>query len=121
MLKIRFQRTGRKNDPSFRIVVGEHTGHPKKMGHVAAVGSHNPRTKHTVIDAEAVKGWMAKGAKASGVVHNLLVTQGIVEGKKANVRGTKVAPPKEEAKTDASPAEPAPETSSGEATEPKVI
>ncbi|MEK9176917.1 MAG: 30S ribosomal protein S16, partial [Patescibacteria group bacterium] len=49
------------------------------------VGSYNPKTKHTIIDAEAVKGWLSKGAKASGTVHNLLVTKGVIEGKKVNV------------------------------------
>ena len=97
MLKIRFQRTGRTNDASFRIVVGEHTGHPKKSGQIATVGSYHPKTKHTVIDAEAVKSWITKGAQASGTVHNLLVSKGIIEGKKMNVRNSKTAPKKEEA------------------------
>lgn len=85
MLKIRFQRIGRKNDPAFRIVVAEHTASPKAGTNVAVVGSYNPKSKETVIDGEAVKGWLGKGAKASGTVHNLLVSKGIIEGKKVNV------------------------------------
>ena len=85
MLKIRFQRTGRRNDPSFRIVVGEHTKHPKSGSHTATLGSHHPKTKETIIDVEAVKHWISKGAQTSGTIHNLLVSKGIIEGKKVNV------------------------------------
>jgi len=85
MLKIRFQRTGRKNDPAFRIVVTEHTASPRAGTNAAVVGSYHPKTKATAIDADAVKSWLAKGAKASGTVHNLLVSKGVIEGKKVNV------------------------------------
>jgi len=98
MLKIRFQRTGRKNDPAFRIVVLEHTSSPKAGKNVAVVGSHHPKNKHTIIDAEAVKKWLSHGAQASGTVHNLLITKGIIEGKKVNVLGKKTPIVKEEAK-----------------------
>ena len=98
MLKIRFQRTGRKNDPAFRMVVTEHTASPRAGKQVATVGSYHPKTKHTLIDAEAVKKWMSHGAKASGTVHNLLVTKGIIEGKKVNVLGQKTPIVKEEVK-----------------------
>jgi len=85
MLAIRFQRTGRKNDPSFRIIVSEKARSPKAGNPLEVVGSYNPKTKHTIINAEAVKGWLSKGAKASGTVHNLLVTKGVITGKKVNV------------------------------------
>lgn len=89
---IRFQRTGRTNDPAFRIVVSEKARHPKAGNPLQVVGSYHPKTKHTVINAEAAKGWVAKGAQLSGTVHNLFISQGIIEGKKINVRGAKVAP-----------------------------
>ena len=110
MLKIRFQRTGRRNDPAFRIVVGEHTKHPKSGSHTETVGSYHPKTKATVIDAEAVKSWIAKGAQASGTVHNLLVSKGVIEGKKVNVLSKKSVPAKEgEAAVEAPAAAPAEE------------
>jgi len=96
MLKIRFQRTGRKNDPSYRIVVTEHTAAPQAGKNVEQVGSYHPKTKHTIIDAEAVKKWLSHGAKASGTVHNLLISKGIIEGKKVNVLGKKTPIVKEE-------------------------
>ncbi len=96
MLTIRFQRVGRKNDPAFRIVVLEKTRSPKAGNPLQILGSYNPKTKHTVIDAEKAKHWMSKGAQLSGTVNNLFITKGVIEGKKVNVLGKKSAPKKEE-------------------------
>jgi small subunit ribosomal protein S16 len=102
MLTIRFQRTGRKNDASFRIVVSEKARHPLAGNPLAVVGSHNPKTKKTIIKEDEVKHWLSKGAQASGTVNNLLVSKGVLDGKKVNVRNTKTAPAKpEEAKAEA--------------------
>jgi small subunit ribosomal protein S16 len=109
MLTIRFQRTGRKNDPAFRIVVSEKARHPLAGNPLEVVGSHNPKTKHTVIDADKVKHWISKGAQASGTVNNLLVSKGVLQGKKVNVRNTKVAPKTEEETKAEAPAIVAPE------------
>lgn len=89
MLTIRFQRVGRKNDPSFRIVVLEKQRSPKAGNPLEILGSHNPKTKHTVIDAERSKHWISKGAQLSGTVNNLFITKGVIEGKKVNVLGKK--------------------------------
>ena len=96
MLTIRFQRVGRKNDPAFRIVVLEKTRSPKAGNPLQILGSYNPKTKHTVIDAEKAKHWMSKGAQLSGTVNNLFITKGVIEGKKVNVLGKKSVPKKEE-------------------------
>jgi len=117
MLKIRFQRTGRKNDPSFRIVVGEHTKHPKSGSHAETLGSYHPKTKETIINAEAAKSWIAKGAQLSGTINNLFISKGIIEGKKINVLPKKqpivkeAEAPKEAPKAEAveAPTEEAPE------------
>lgn len=96
MLGIRLKRTGRTNDPSFKIVVGERKYSPKSGKHFEYLGSYNPKTKATIIDTDAVKGWLAKGAQASGTVHNLLLKQGIITGKKVNVNPKKTVAKKEE-------------------------
>ena len=85
MLKIRLQRTGRSNDPSYRVVVTEHTNGPKSGRAVEKVGSYNPKSKERVLDAERIKYWISKGAKASGTMHNMLISAGIISGKKVNV------------------------------------
>jgi small subunit ribosomal protein S16 len=96
MLTIRFQRRGRKNDASFRIVVLEKARSPKAGNPLQVLGSYNPKTKHTVIDGDSIKHWISKGAELSGTVNNLLITKGIIQGKKINVLGKKTAPKKEE-------------------------
>lgn len=102
MLKIRLQRTGRANMPTFRIVVVEHTESPKTGNLVDQVGSYNPKTKERTLDESKVKYWLSVGAKASPTVHNMLVTLGVVSGKKINVLPAYKAP--EAAPTEAAPA-----------------
>lgn len=80
---IRFQRTGRKNDASFRIAVLEKTAGPKAGKYVDLVGTYNPKTKAASLKPDAIKDWVAKGAQVSPSVHNLLVNQGVVEGPKS--------------------------------------
>ena len=79
---IRFQRIGRKNDPAFRIVVLEKTSGPKAGTYVDLVGSYNPKTKAATIQADKIKDWEAKGAQISPSVMNLLIKEGVYEGKK---------------------------------------
>ena len=81
MLMIRLQRVGRTNDPSFRVVVTDSKNGPKSGKFLEIIGSHNPRTDATTIDAERVKHWMAHGAQTSDTLHNLLISQKIIEGK----------------------------------------
>lgn len=105
MLTIRLKRTGRKNDPSFKIVVGEKFYSPKSGKHYEYLGSYNPKTKATIIDEAGVKAWIAKGAQPSDTLTNLFITKGIIQGKKVNVLPAYKAPEvKEEPKAE----EPAP-------------
>lgn len=96
MLKIRMQRVGRINQPSYRIVVTEHTASPKAGKFVEKIGTYNPSTKARVIDAERVKYWMSVGAKPSATMHNMLLSAGIISGKKINVLPAYKEPAKEE-------------------------
>ena len=96
MLKIRLQRVGRKHDPSFRIVATRSTTGPKSNKHVAILGQHDAIRKTTTInDAELVKKYIGEGAQVSPRVHNLLVSEGVIEGKKVNVLPKKTAIKKE--------------------------
>ncbi len=85
MLMIRFQRIGRKNDPAFRMVVLPKTSGPKAGTYVDLVGTYNPKTKAMTVDADKIKGWMAKGAQVSPSLMNLLISKGIIEGTKVQV------------------------------------
>ena len=85
MLMMRLQRVGRKNDPSFRIVVTDKRTGVKSDKHVDRLGSYNPKMNHVQIDGEKAKEWLAKGVQPSDTLHNILVSQKIIEGKKKNV------------------------------------
>ena len=80
MLKIRLQRTGRINQPTYRIVVLEHARSTKSNRIVELLGTYNPRSKERTVKADRVKYWLSVGAQASGTMHNMLVTLGIVTG-----------------------------------------
>ena len=101
MLVIRFQRRGRTNDPSFRVVVQEKRSKPKS-GEIEILGSHHPKTKETLLKDERILYWLSKGAIASPTVHNLLVTKGVIQGAKIPI----AKPPKRAAKGGALPEAP---------------
>ena len=67
------------------MVVIESTKGPKTGNYIEMVGSYNPRQKQTEVDGERVKYWISKGAQVSDTVHNILVSEKIIEGKKVNV------------------------------------
>jgi small subunit ribosomal protein S16 len=98
MLVIRMQRIGRINEPHFRVVVTEHTNAAKRGRYVELVGTHNPKLKKTELKAERIKYWISVGAQPSDTMHNMLVSKGIVKGKKVNVLPKKSVPVKEEKK-----------------------
>lgn len=104
MLMIRFQRIGRKNDPAFRIAVLPKTAGPKAGKYVDLVGTYNPKTKATTLKPEVIKDWMGKGAQVSDSVRNLLIKEGVLEGKKINVLPKKSPIKKEGAEEAAAPA-----------------
>jgi small subunit ribosomal protein S16 len=111
---IRFQRIGRTNDASFRIVAVEKARAAKSGRVLAQVGTYNPRSHALTLDAESVKGWIGKGAQPTASVHNLLLKNGVIEGQKMNAvrRKNIVKPVEAEAPAAAVPAaEAAPEAS----------
>jgi small subunit ribosomal protein S16 len=85
MLKIRLARIGRKNDPTFRVVVTNSQNGPKAGKHTELLGVHNSKMKETTLNADRIKYWMSKGAQVSDTMHNLLITHKVIDGKKINV------------------------------------
>ena len=92
MLKIRMQRTGRINSPSYRVVVAEHARSTKTGNIVEKVGTYDPKSKARVLNEERIKYWMSVGAKPSATVHNMLVSLGFLNAKKINVLPAYKAP-----------------------------
>ena len=85
MLKIRLQRVARKHIPIFRVVLTDSKNSTKSGRFHEIVGTYNLVTDEKRIDAERVKYWISKGAQPSGTVHNYLVNERIIPGKKINV------------------------------------
>jgi small subunit ribosomal protein S16 len=85
MITIRLTRVGKKNDPSFRVIVVESKRKPQPGNYLEMVGSYDPRTDRTELKADRIKHWIGMGAQVSDTVHNLLVSQKIINAKKINV------------------------------------
>jgi len=77
MLRIRLTRTGKKGQPSYRIVVTEITA--KRDGRIVErIGHYNPLEDPTeyLIKEDRALYWLSVGAQPSDAVERLLVKQG---------------------------------------------
>lgn len=104
MLTIRLSRVGRKNDPSFRVIVVESKRKPQPGNYLENVGTYDPRADRAVLKADRIKHWISQGATVSDTVHNLLVSQKIIDAKKINILPKFVAPEAPAAPAEAAPA-----------------
>jgi small subunit ribosomal protein S16 len=96
MLKIRLQRTGRKNEPTFRLVLTDSKNSTKSGRFLEVMGNFDSRQgEKAEIKTDRVLHWMSKGAQVSETVHNLLVDRKVITGKKVNALPKKKAPVKE--------------------------
>jgi small subunit ribosomal protein S16 len=89
MLKIRLQRIGRKNDSAFRVVLTDSKNSAKSGKFKEILGSYNLKSGEVMFKNDRVKHWMSFGAQVSDTVHNFLVKQKVIEGKKKNVLSKK--------------------------------
>ncbi len=85
MLTIRYLRTGKKNQPFYRVVVTDKKNPPRAGRFLEIVGFVNPFTKEKQLKADRIKYWLSVGAKTSDTVNNLLVKEKIIEAKKIAV------------------------------------
>jgi len=85
MLTIRLTRKGKKNQPFFRVVVIDKKRSSKGGRAVEDLGYVDPLTKRKNFKKERILYWISKGAKPSPTIHNFLVSEKIIEGKKINV------------------------------------
>lgn len=99
MLVIRLTRVGKKNQPSFRVILTE-KANPVRGKFIEILGHYNPRSKEKSLNVERIKHWLSKGAQPSATVHNLLVSEKIIDTKKV-----KAWRPKKKAEATAKPAE----------------
>lgn len=85
---IRLARGGSKKRPYYRIVVADSRS-PRDGRYIERVGSYNPMLpkdseERVKFDADAVKAWLAKGAKPTDRVARFLEAAGVLEAKTRN-------------------------------------
>ncbi|HEU0081014.1 MAG TPA: 30S ribosomal protein S16 [Candidatus Paceibacterota bacterium] len=84
MLKIRLQRVGRVNVPTFRVVLTDSKNSTKSGRFLEVLGTYDAVHNVKEIKADRVKHWMSHGAKLSDTVHNWLIDKKVIPGKKVN-------------------------------------
>lgn len=78
MLKLRLKRSGRKRQPSYRLVVMENSS--RRDGRpVEQVGYYNPITKQSHFDITKIQKWLDRGVKPTETVANLLTKAKILQ------------------------------------------
>lgn len=87
-VKIRLRRTGRKKQPSYRLVVAD-SSTPRDGQYLDAIGTYNPLVKPADlrIDLEKVEKWLAEGAQMSDTVASLVRKARLGGDSKIAVRG----------------------------------
>lgn len=72
-LKIRLMRTGKKKQPSYRVVVKEARS-PRSGRYVELVGTYNPLVEPSEIklNQERIKYWISVGAQPTETVQRLI-------------------------------------------------
>lgn len=89
MLMIRLQRIGRKNSPHFRVVLTDRRHSTKSGKFLEVMGSYAAKEGKFAVDGDRVKYWISKGAKTTDTMHNFLISEKIITGKKINVLPSK--------------------------------
>ncbi len=76
--RIRLRRTGRRHQPTYRIVVTEKAA-PRDGKFIETLGHYNPRTEPVTIEvnAEKARDWLSRGATPSDTVRSLFKKAGV--------------------------------------------
>lgn len=117
MLRIRFSRTGKRGQPSYRIVVAEHRT-PVKGRCIENLGYCLPARKPKIVSLkkERIEYWISKGAIPTDTAASLFKKEGMVNMEKyLEPRNKQRRPKGEETKGDSASAPAAPPTASAAA------
>ncbi len=95
MLKLRLQRVGRKHHFSFRVVLTDSKNSAGSGKYLEVLGSYDPKSKAKAFKKDEILARIGQGAQLSETLHNLLVSEKIIDGKKVNALPKKTAPKKE--------------------------
>ena len=76
--RIRLRRTGRRHQPTYRIVVTDKAA-PRDGRFIETIGHYNPRTEPVTIEvnAEKARDWLSRGATPSDTVRSLFKKAGV--------------------------------------------
>jgi len=96
MLSIKFRKEGKKHQKIMRVILVDSRKTVNSGLANEIFGWVDPVSKKVELKKERILEWISKGAQPTSSVHNLLVKQNIIEGKKVAVH--KKAKKKEEAK-----------------------
>jgi small subunit ribosomal protein S16 len=79
MVRIRLRRTGKKGQPSYRVVVADSES-PRDGRFIENIGHYNPRTDPPTIsiDADRAIYWLSQGAQPSDSAATLLRKEGVL-------------------------------------------
>lgn len=81
MVKIRLTRTGRKDLPTYRVVVLPQRA-KRDTKYIEDLGFYHPVDKKIRINKERAEYWLSVGAQPSNTVKNLLIKEKIVKAPK---------------------------------------
>ncbi len=82
MVRIRLRRTGRKNAPTYRIVVADSRS-PREGKFIEILGQYNPRGGDQALNLKSDRAnyWLDNGAQPSDTVRSLLRKAGVLKAR----------------------------------------
>lgn len=91
MVMIRLSRIGKKNHPTYRVVVSDKQK-DTKAPYLEALGNYDPHRSpsHFEVNKERLSYWLSVGAQMSDTVHNLCVTHKLIDAPKRDMMHKKV-------------------------------
>ncbi len=80
-VRIRLTRTGKKKQPSYRVVVADGRA-PRDGRYIEQIGRYDPRQEPSVVEinSERASYWLQHGAQPSEPVRRLLQIAGVLAG-----------------------------------------
>jgi small subunit ribosomal protein S16 len=92
MVRIRLRRTGKKKQPSYRVVVADSES-PRDGRFIENIGVYNPRTDPATVEINEERAlyWLSQGAQPSDAVARLLRNMGTLAKFEAMKSGQAVA------------------------------
>jgi len=90
-VKIRLRRTGRKKQPSYRIVIADSRS-PRDGKFIEVIGPYTPRQGGQAVnlETERVNYWLDSGAQPTDTVRSLLRRAGVLKARHETRLGRKL-------------------------------